>query len=126
VFGADVVVPELERLAQRQLENLLRPRRERDLPARRRVLAAPDDRLDARPHVRGRHAERLERAPGEALLLAQKAEQEVLGADVVVLQVARLGPGEDDDVARPLREALEHRFDGRPRPTRCHAFVTKP
>ena len=35
VLGADVVVAELERLAQRQLEHLLRPRRERDVPRRR-------------------------------------------------------------------------------------------
>ena len=33
VLGADVVVLELQRLAQRQLEHLLRPRGERDVPA---------------------------------------------------------------------------------------------
>jgi hypothetical protein len=34
VLGADVVVAELQRLAQRQLQHLLGPRRERDVPAR--------------------------------------------------------------------------------------------
>ncbi len=34
VFGADVVVAELQRLAQRQLEHLLGSRRERDVTRR--------------------------------------------------------------------------------------------
>ena len=45
VLGADVVVAELQRLAQRQLEHLLRARRERDVPGRR-LLALADDLLD--------------------------------------------------------------------------------
>src|SRR3712207_8113551 len=44
VLGADVVVAELERLAQRQLEHLLRPRGEGDV-AGRGLLALPDDLL---------------------------------------------------------------------------------
>jgi len=34
VLGADVVVAKLQRLAQRELEDLLRPRGERDMPGR--------------------------------------------------------------------------------------------
>ena len=34
VLGADVVVVQLKRLAQRELEGLLRPRGERDMPGR--------------------------------------------------------------------------------------------
>ena len=45
VLGADVVVPELQRLAERQLEDLLGPGREGDVPARGRPALA-DDLLD--------------------------------------------------------------------------------
>src|SRR5262249_2282444 len=45
VLGADVVVTEAERFAQRELEHLLRARRERDL-AGRDLVALPDDARD--------------------------------------------------------------------------------
>ena len=107
VLGADVVVAERERLAQRQLEHLLRPRRERDL-AGGDLLTGADD-----PHHLGADpldgdVERLEHPRGEALLLAQQPEQDVLGADVVVLEGPRLFLGEDDHLPGPLCESLEH------------------
>ena len=43
------------------------------------------------------HAERLEHARGDALSLADEAQQQVLGADVVVAQAARLVDGQLDD-----------------------------
>jgi hypothetical protein len=45
---------------------------------------------------------------GETLLFAQQPEQDVLGADVVVLQRARLVLCQDNDLPGPLGEALEH------------------
>src|SRR5712691_8679445 len=45
VLGTDVVVAKLQRLAQRQLKDLLRARSERNM-ARRRLLALPDDLLN--------------------------------------------------------------------------------
>src|SRR5207253_2371196 len=107
VLGADVVVAEGERLAQRQLEHLLRARGERDL-ARRDLVALADDPRDLRPNLLDGDVERLEHARGKALLLAQEAEQDVLGADVVVLEGARLVLCEDNDLASSLGEAFEH------------------
>ena len=54
VLGADVVVAELQRLAQRELEHLLRARRERDVPGRHERAAADEllDLLRARPRAR--------------------------------------------------------------------------
>ena len=106
VLGADVVVAERERLAQRQLEHLLRPRRERDL-ARGDLLAGADDADHLGADALDRDVQRLEHASGEALLLAQQAEQDVLGADVVVLQGAGLFLGEDDHLPGPFCESLE-------------------
>ena len=107
VLGADVVVAERERLAQRQLEHLLGARRERDL-AGGDLLAGADDAHDLGADALDGDVEGLEHARGEALLLAEQAEQDVLGADVVVLEGPRLLLGEDDDLAGSLCESLEH------------------
>ncbi len=107
VLGADVVVAEAQSLAQRQLQHLLGARRERDL-AGRDLVALADDPRDLRANLLDGDVERLEDARGETLLLAEQAEQDVLGADVVVLEGAGLVLGENDDLAGPLREALEH------------------
>ena len=107
MLGADVVVAEAERLAQRQLQHLLGARRERDL-AGRHLVALPDDPRDLGANLLDGDVERLEHARGETLLLAEEPEQDVLGADVVVLQGTGFVLGENDDLAGPLRETLEH------------------
>src|SRR6476620_9368813 len=89
VLGADVVVAQRQRLAQRQLKHLLGARRERDLSGGDLVTLA-DDAGDLRAHLLHRDVERVEHARGEPLLLAQQPQQDVLGADVVVLERARL------------------------------------
>src|SRR5205085_5576581 len=66
VLGADVVVAEGQRLAQRKLEHLLGARRERDL-AGRHLVALADDARDLRPHFLHRDVERLEYPRREAL-----------------------------------------------------------
>ncbi len=44
---------------------------------------------------------------GEALLFAQQAQQDVLGADVIVLEGPRLLLSQDDDLASSLCESLK-------------------
>ena len=107
VLGADVVVAERQRLAQRELEHLLRARRERDL-AGGDFLAGADDAYDLRPNALDGDVERLEHASGKPLLLAEEPEQDVLGADVVVLEDAGFFLGEDDHLAGAFCEALKH------------------
>ena len=107
VLGADVVVAEAERLAQRELEHLLRPRRERDL-ARGDLFTRPDDPDDLSAHALDRDIERLEYARGQSFLFAEEAEQNVLGADVVVLERPRFFLSQDDYLAGSLCESLEH------------------
>ena len=106
VLGADVVVAELQRLAQRQLEHLLGARRERDVAARRRPTLA-DDLLDLVAHGLERDAERLERLGRDAFALVDQAEEDVLGADVVVVEEPRFFLGEDDDPAGSVSKAFE-------------------
>ena len=107
VLGADVVVAQRQRLAQRQLEDLLGARRERDL-AGGDLLAGADDAHDLGADALDGDVEGLEDAGREALLLAEQAEQDVLGADVVVLERPRLFLGEDDDLTGSFCESLEH------------------
>ena len=107
MLGADVVVAERERLAQRELQHLLRAGSERDLSGRDLVTLA-DDAGDLRAHLFHGDVELLEDAGGKALLLPQKPEQDVLRPDVVVLQGACFVLGEDDDLPGPFCEALEH------------------
>ena len=106
VLGADVVVAKRERLAQRQLEHLLGTRREGDLTGRDLVALANDAR-HLRPDLLDGDVERLEHARGKALLLAQESEQNVLGADVVVLEGTSLVLGKYDYLPGSLGETLE-------------------
>jgi hypothetical protein len=105
VLSADVVVPEGDSFAHRELEHLFRARRERDLAGCDLVALADDsghlcaDRVDL-------DAERFQSSGGCAST-AQQPEQEVLGADEVVVKAVRLLLRKDDDVARGLGEALE-------------------
>ncbi len=107
VLGADVVVAEAQRLAQRKLQDLLGARREGDL-AGRDLLTGADDAHDLGAHALDGDVQALEHARSETLLLAQQAEQDVLRADVVVLERPGLLLGEDDHLAGPLCESLEH------------------
>ena len=72
VLGADVVVTEGERFAQRQLEHLLRARGERDL-AGRDLVALADDAGDLRPYLFDGDVEGLEHACSQAFLLTEQA-----------------------------------------------------
>ncbi len=71
VLGADVVVAEGERLAQRELEHLLGARRERDL-ARRHLVALADDAGNLRADLLDGDVERLEDAGCEAFLSSRR------------------------------------------------------
>jgi hypothetical protein len=106
VLGADVVVTELQRLTQRQLEDFLRTRRERDV-TRRRLAALADDLFDLAADCFERDAERLERLRGDSLTLVDEAEEDVLGADVVVVQETCFLLSQNDHSASPVCESLE-------------------
>src|SRR5207244_918967 len=106
VLGTDVVVSQRERFAQRELQHLLRARCERNLSGRD-LVALPDDARNLSADLLDGDVERLEHAGGEPFFLAQEAEQDVLGADVVVLERPSLVLGENDDLPGPFGEAFE-------------------
>ena len=109
VLGADVIVAQLEGLAQGELEHLLGPGGEGDVTGGG-GLALADDLDDLGAHGVQGDVHRLQRLGGHALALVDEAEEEVLGADVIVVERARLVLGQDDDAAGAVGEAFEHRW----------------
>ncbi len=107
VLGPDVVVTELQGLAQRELEYLLGARRERYVPGRG-LLALADDLLNLLPHRFQADAQRLQSLGRHALALVDQPQQDVLGADVVVVQHPGLFLSQDHNSPRPVGEPLEH------------------
>src|SRR5215469_5730469 len=98
---------QLQRLAQRELECLLRPRGERDMPAHRPFAGTNDcPHRFARP-VTG-DAEALERLERDAAGFAEQPEQHMLSADVVMLQQPGFLLGKDDDMPGAVSESLKH------------------
>ena len=106
MLGADVVVVEAPRLVDRELDHLLGARGQADLAHDHR-LAAADDELDRRAHLGQLHAQVAEDARGDAVALAHQPEQQVLGADVVVVEALRLLLRQRQHLAGPLGELVE-------------------
>ena len=109
VLGADVVMAELVGLAQGQLEHLLGPRRERDVPGLGRRLAPwPIAVLHRLPHLVQADAHRGKRRGPDALALVDEPEQDVLGADAVVAERPGFALRQGHHAPRPVGEPLEH------------------
>ena len=106
VLGADVVVVEPARLVDGQLDHALGARRQPDV-ADDRAIATADDELDRGAHLGQLDVQVLEHPRRDALALADEPEQQVLGADVVVVEALRLVLRKCQDLARPLGELVE-------------------
>ncbi len=107
VLGADVVVAKLQRLAQGELKYLLGARGE-GYVARRRLLPLSDDLLNLLAHRFQADAQRFERLGRDALALVNQSEQDVLGADVVVVQHPGLFLSQHHNSSSPVGKSLEH------------------
>ena len=107
MLRADVVVAELQRLAQRQLQHLFRSRRKRDVPARRR---SPRPMMSStwRRTSSSRISEFLQRSGRHAVALVEQAEQDVFGPDGVVVEQPGLLLGQHHHPTGPVGEAFKH------------------
>jgi len=103
VLGADVLVPEVQRLLQRPLQHLLGRQRERDV-GRGRFLAMAGDLLDPVPRFLQRDAQRLQHTGGDAFFLGEQAEQEMLGSDGTAAEFPGLVLRQDEDPSGPVGE----------------------
>ena len=72
-----------------------------------RPIAAPDDELDRRPDLGQLDVHVLEDARRDTLALADEAQEQVLRADVVVVEPLRFVLSKCQDLARAIRELVE-------------------
>src|SRR3989442_9326882 len=107
VLRADVTMAELPRLVDRELDDLLRARRERDLAPRGRAIPAADRELDAGANLRQLYTEGIEGPRRHTFTLADQAEKEMLDPDVVVVQEHSLVLGERENSLGAIVEAVE-------------------
>src|SRR5665648_172895 len=108
VLGPDVVVAELQRLAQAQLEDLLGTRGEGDVTGRG-LLTLTDNLLDLLAHRIQGDTKVLQRLCRDAFTLVDQAEQDVLGPYVVVVEHARFLLRKHDHPAGSVSKPFEHR-----------------
>ena len=106
MLRADVVVAEATGLVDGQLDDALGARGQPDLTDDRAVAAA-DDELDGRAHLGQLDVHVLEHARSHALPFPDQAEQEVLRADVVVVEALRFVLREREDLASAVGELVE-------------------
>jgi hypothetical protein len=106
MLGTDVVVIQPARLVDSELDDLLRARRQADFTQNRPVTAA-DDELDGRAHLVELDAEVRQHLRRHAVALADEAQQQVLGTDVVMVETLGLFLGQREDTARTLGEFVE-------------------
>ena len=109
MLRTDVIVAELQRLAKGQLENLLGARRERDV-TRRRLRSLADDLDDLGTHGFEIDSETFEAAGGDAFAFMYQPEQDVLGADVIVIEEPGFLLCEDHDPSGSVGEPFKHVF----------------
>ncbi len=107
MLGADVAVIELARFAHRELEHLLRARGIREIGAGRwRGFPLLDRLLDLLLNLVELDAEVLQHGRGDALALADEAEQDVLGAHVFVVEACGFLARHRENLPHPLSEVV--------------------
>ena len=107
MLGADVAVAQLQGFTQRKLQHLLGVRSKGDVPVRSRVALA-DHFFNLLAGGIQLHALRGECLGGYTLTFADQAEQQVFGADVVVLKGPRLFLRQHDHAPCTVGKPFEH------------------
>ena len=107
VLGADVGVAELASFAHRELEHLLRARRVGEVGTGRLGRFPLLDRLlDLLLNLVELDGEILQHGGGDALTLADEAEQDVLRAHVLVVETGGFLARHREDLPHPLSEVV--------------------
>ena len=107
MLGTDVVVAQLQRLAQRELQDLLGARGEGDV-AGGRLLALADDLLDLLADAVERNAQGLKGFGGNTFTLMDQTQEDVFGTNVIVVQHACLFLGKHNYATGTVRKSLKH------------------
>jgi hypothetical protein len=110
VLRANIVVPERERLSEAEFKHLLRASREGNLAAWL-GRALPDHRRHISQRSLDSDPKRREHLRGNTLFGPQQAQEQMLGADLVVLEATSLHLSHHNDLTRTLCKALKHKRD---------------
>ena len=108
VLGADVVVVQVAGLFHRVLDDLLGPRRLRQLAHRDHVGAALDELLDFEADLAQIDVEVLQHVGRHAAAFFDQAQQDVLGADVFVVEALGLLIGQLHHLAGTVGKSFVH------------------
>ncbi|MCB5293720.1 hypothetical protein BJQ90_03178 [Arthrobacter sp. SO3] len=107
VLGADVVVSQLQRLAEREFQDLLGPRREGDVTGRG-LLARADDLLYLLADAVERNAQGLKGFGSNTFTFMDQTQEDVFGTNVTVVQHACFLLGKHHHATGAVRESLKH------------------
>ena len=117
VLGANVVVIQIAGLFHRVLDDLLGPRRLRQLAHRDHVRPALDELLDLEPNLPQIDVEVLEHVGRHAAALFDEAQQDVLRADIFVVEALRLLVGQLHHLSGSISKSFVHFY------LRCHRLA---
>ena len=110
VLGTDVVVAELPRFLDRQLEDALRLRSEWNLTKRQRLGESGQGPLDFGLDGFQSQSETLQDRGRDPFAVSDQAEENMLGSHEIVAEPSGFFTCEDDDPSRPFGESLKHEF----------------
>lgn len=106
MLRSNVVMVLASRFVERKLNDASRPWGKPDL-ALRRAFTAPDDELYGGSYLLELYAHVCEHARGNAIALTDKTQQQMLGADIVVIEAGGFLVREAQHLPRSLRELVE-------------------
>ncbi len=107
VLGTNVVMAQLQRLAQRELQDLLGAGGEGDV-AGGGLLALADDLLDLLADAVERNAQGFKGFGGNTFTLMDQTQEDVFGTNVIVVQHACLFLGKHNYATGTVRKSLKH------------------
>ena len=108
MLGADVIVTELSRLLDGQLQHAFSLGGERNFTEGKGLGESRKGAFDFSFHGLQSETQALQHRGGDAFTVADEAKKHVLGADEVVSEPPCFFPGQDDDSPRPFGEPFKH------------------
>ena len=106
MFGANVVMVQTARFIDRQFDHLFGTRRQANLP-QDNPIAPTDDKFDGAANFIQFHAEVAQNLRGNPFALTDEAQEQMLGADVVVVEALRFFLGETQDFPGSLSKFVK-------------------
>src|SRR5215472_13286423 len=106
MLGADVVMVETPSLIHRQLDHLLGTRGQTNI-SQHNTVTTPNDKFDRTADFVEFHTEIAEHLGRDPVALADQTQQQMLGADIIMVEALGFFLCEAQHLASPLRKFLE-------------------